>query len=434
MCMARGADIADHFKGLIEAVNISVEAGIVSGIGSSISRQLLGLGLGACIVLSGIANAQTSSSLPVKINDTASSGTASTALETVADFDGAMPTGVTVSKDGRIFVCYPRWGDDVKFTVAEIKNGKASAYPNQEFNTTHTGARQANGFVSVQSVVVDPSNRLWALDTGSIKLGPVSYGGPKLVCFDLSDDSVTTRILIPPDVALETTYLNDVRFDLRRGQAGLAFITDSSSKGPGGIIVVDLATGRSWRTLSGHPSTMAQPGFVPVVEGKKLMKQPTPQAKPEAPNMAADGIAVSADGERLYYCALITRKLYSVSLDALENAGKPGGKDPADTVHEEKPRAGASDGLESDAEGRLYFTDYEHHSVVRRNQTGKDTTIAVVKPNEWPDTLSISNDGYLYIMANQLHRQPAYNAGKDMRVKPYHLYRQKIDAKPVQLK
>jgi hypothetical protein len=30
-----------------------------------------------------------------------------------------------------------------------------------------------------------------------------------------------------------------VRFDLRRGKAGLAFITDSASKGPNGLIVVD---------------------------------------------------------------------------------------------------------------------------------------------------------------------------------------------------
>ena len=55
-------------------------------------------------------------------------------IEPVAYFTGPMPTGVTVSHQGRIFVCYPRWGDDVTFTVAEVKNGEATAYPNQEIN------------------------------------------------------------------------------------------------------------------------------------------------------------------------------------------------------------------------------------------------------------------------------------------------------------
>ena len=50
------------------------------------------------------------------------------ALEPVAYFNGAMPTGVTVSHKGRIFVNFPKWGDDVSFTVAEIRNGEMVAY------------------------------------------------------------------------------------------------------------------------------------------------------------------------------------------------------------------------------------------------------------------------------------------------------------------
>jgi hypothetical protein len=45
-------------------------------------------------------------------------------LEVVHLFDGAMPTGVTVSHTGRVFVCYPKWGDEVGFTVAEIRDGQ----------------------------------------------------------------------------------------------------------------------------------------------------------------------------------------------------------------------------------------------------------------------------------------------------------------------
>jgi hypothetical protein len=41
----------------------------------------------------------------------------------VHQFFGAMPTGVTVSHGGRLFVCCPKWGDDVGFTVAELRDG-----------------------------------------------------------------------------------------------------------------------------------------------------------------------------------------------------------------------------------------------------------------------------------------------------------------------
>ncbi|MFW8449875.1 gluconolaconase, partial [Klebsiella pneumoniae] len=49
--------------------------------------------------------------------------------EVVATFSGAMPTGVTVTETGRIFVNFPRWGDDVPFTVAEVKGNQLVPYP-----------------------------------------------------------------------------------------------------------------------------------------------------------------------------------------------------------------------------------------------------------------------------------------------------------------
>lgn len=73
-------------------------------------------------------------------------------LEPVVYFNGAMPTGVTVSHQGRIFVNFPKWGDDVPFTVAEIKNGYAVAYPDEVFNQTDPDDL-AKALVSVQSVL-----------------------------------------------------------------------------------------------------------------------------------------------------------------------------------------------------------------------------------------------------------------------------------------
>ena len=356
-------------------------------------------------------------------------------LESVAQFYDAMLTGVTVSRDGRIFVNYPKWGDDVKFTVAELVDGEAVAYPNEEINKNDSIADK-DALVSVQSVVVDPKNRLWILDTGSPMFKKTEYGGPKLVCVDLETDEVTKKILFPPDVALPTTYLNDVRFDLRRGGEGAAFITDSSQDGANGIIVVDLESGESWRKLNDHFSTkpLKLPEFQPIVEGRPFLDKSSGETKQGA-GMGADGIAISADGKRLFYAPLGSRKLYSVATDALFDRSTSDEKT-AETVIDEGDRGGAGDGLESDANGYIYTTNYEHNAILRRlaEDTGKAWELVAHDPRLlWTDTMSVAADGYLYVTANQLHRQAKYNEGKDLRVKPYSLFRVKIDGDPVRL-
>jgi len=355
-------------------------------------------------------------------------------LELVTTFHGAMPTGVTVSHDGRIFVNYPKWGDDVQFTVAVLRDGKEVAYPDAAINRTDR-KDDPERLVSVQSVVVDPANRLWILDTGSPLFAPTEYGGPKLVCVDLASDWVVQTILFPQTVALPTSYLNDVRFDLRRGAAGMAFITDSSNQGANGIVVVDLATGESWRKLHDHPSTKPEqlPGFLPMVEGKPFLEeQPNGSVKPGSA-MGSDGIAISADGSRLYYCPLGSRKLYSVAVDALADRSADESSTAA-TVRDEGDKGGGADGLESDAAGNIYATNYEHNSVTRRRPDGRWETLIHDPRLLWPDTMSLATDGYLYVTANQLHRQARYHGGQDLRQKPYALFRTRIDAQPVLLR
>jgi sugar lactone lactonase YvrE len=357
------------------------------------------------------------------------------ALEPVAFFNGAMPTGVTVSHKGRIFVNFPRWGDEVPFTVSEIRDGQPIAYPDKVINQADPND-QAAAFVSVQSVVVDPVDRLWILDTGSPMFQPTKYGGPKLVCIDLTSNKVIKKILIPQDVALPSTYLNDVRFDLRRGSSeGMAFITDSSQNGPNGIIVVDLASGKSWRRLHDHPSTKAEQlqTFLPIVEGRPFLEHQPDGSVKQGASMGSDGIAISSDGARLYYCPLGSRKLYSVDTDALANQSLDE-REVGSTVTNEGDRGGASDGLESDAAGYIYSTNYEHNAILRRSPSGQWETVTHDPRLLWPDTLSLSVDGYLYVTANQLHRQARFHNGRDLRRKPYTLFRIRIEAKPVLLR
>ena len=361
-------------------------------------------------------------------------------LEPVAYFHDAMPTGVTVSQEGRIFVNFPKWGDEVSFTVGEIRagDGRVVAYPDEAINQTNPNDLAA-ALVSVQSVVVDPVDRLWILDTGSPLFQPTKYGGPKLVCVDLKTNQVIKKILFPQSVALPTTYLNDIRFDLRIGREGVAYITDSAQNGPNGIIVVDLASGESWRRLNDHPSTKSADlqSFLPIVEGRAfVVKQQQDENNGSvkvAANMGSDGVAISATGELLYYCPLASRKLFSVSTKGLIDRTRDD-QYVSQTVRDEGDKGGASDGLESDAEGRIYVTNYEHNSILRRNQDGEWETIVHDPRLLWPDTLSLASNGYLYVTANQLHRQARFHNGQDMRRKPYVLFRIKVDAKPVLLR
>jgi sugar lactone lactonase YvrE len=153
----------------------------------------------------------------------------------------------------------------------------------------------------------------------------------------------------------------------------------------------------------------------------------------QAVGMGTDGIAISADGSRLYYCPLASRRLYSVDTEMLIDSGIDDA-DVASTVTDEGDRGGASDGLESDAAGYIYCTNYEHNAILRRHLNGQWETVTYNPHLLWPDTLSLATNGYLYVTANQLHRQARFHQGVDLRIKPYTLFRIKIGAKPVLLK
>jgi len=189
---------------------------------------------------------------PLTIADEMATDRPAGQFETVATFHGPMPTGVTALRGGRIFVNFPKWGDKVDFTVAELKQGRAVAYPDAATNGAEEG-QAATRLISVQSVVVDPLDRLWIVDAGSIEFVPTSPGGPKLVGVDLATNKAFKVITFPENVALSTTDLNDVRFDLRRGEAervGSAVL--------GGTL---LALGLARRSIGGAAAAVAGGGL-----------------------------------------------------------------------------------------------------------------------------------------------------------------------------
>ena len=357
-------------------------------------------------------------------------------LVEVAEFNQQL-VGVAVSASGRVFVSFPRNGiDDVKKSVAEVINGKAVPYPNEEINTLNT-AEPATHFLSAQSVYVDSSDTLWVLDTGNLGSGTALIeGGPKLVAINLTTNAVTRTIPFPDSLLGSGTSLNDVRFDLSRGTAGFAYLSDSSAKQGSGIIVVNLATGQAVRRLANDPSVLPDPSFRAVVEGRPFVTQASATDAPSLLTIATDGIAVSADGKLVYYCPIASRYLYSVSADALTDF-TVSDADVAATIKNvgEKGEVG---GLEADAQGRIYLTNGEYNAVRRfdPSQGTVDTfnpsfeTLAHNRHLVWPDSLALGKDGALYITSTQVNRLPTYNGGVDVRQPPYILYKVETDATP----
>ena len=197
------------------------------------------------------------------------------------------------------------------------------------------------------------------------------------------------------------------------GRDGIAYITDSSPKGSNGLIVVDLDTGESRRRLHEHPSTRPDPQFLPIVEGQALLNRP-PGGKPAHLPVGSDGIALSHDGRYLYWCALASRRLYRIRTEILID-DKAADEEIAKAVEDLGDRGFASDGLEADAQGRLYLSNYEDNAILRRDAAGNFETLVHDPRVLWPDTLSLAHDGHLYFIANQLHRQPNFHQGEDGR-------------------
>jgi sugar lactone lactonase YvrE len=149
--------------------------------------------------------------------------------------------------------------------------------------------------------------------------------------------------------------------------------------------------------------------------------------------MGADGTAIAADGSRLYYCPLVGRRWWSVSVDALADWSADDDAVAA-TIEDEGDKGCLSDNLETHDPGRLYVTGGEHNAIHRRLPDGTRETVVHDRRLLWPDTMSVAGDGHLYVTANHLYRQDKYCEGEDRRRKPCVLFRTPIDAGPVRLR
>jgi len=314
-------------------------------------------------------------------------------LQQVASFEHQV-TGVTVSREGRIFVNFPRWTEDAPISVAEVtREGQIKPYPDEQWNSWRNAKKNQlsaeNHFVCVQSVVADAHGNLWVVDPAAPATAPVVQGGPKLVKIDLKTNKVAQVIHFDEKVAPQGSYLNDVRFS---PDGRHAYLTDAGAKGA--LVVVDLRNARARRVLDGHPSTQPEKNVVVKIDGQELRR---PDGR--GVEFAADSIALSPDGRTLYWKALTGHTLYRITTDALENP-RLSEKDieaRVERVAETEP----TDGLWIDRRGRLYLSAIEQNAVKVRDGE-RITTLVQDNRLRWPDTFSEGPDGTIYVTSSRI--------------------------------
>ena len=321
-------------------------------------------------------------------------------LEIVAESQNQW-TGVAVSKEGRLFVNFPRWSDDVPVSVAEWKDGKPVPYPNAEWNQWTGKEDPAKHFVCVQSVTVDDRNRLWILDPANPKFAGVVPGGPKLLRVDLTKNTVERVYTFDAKVAPRGSYLNDMRVDTSRD---VVYISDS---GAGAIVVLDGNTGQSRRLLADHPSTKAEAIDI-VIEGSAWKRGG------KTPQVHADGIALSPDRKWVYFQALTGKTMYRIPAEALLDERLDPKKVPQ--CVEKVATSGVADGIAFGPDGHLYLSSLEENAINRLTPKHERQRVVFDERLRWPDSFAVGADGWIYVTTAQIHLGPS-------RKDPYRIWR-----------
>lgn len=354
-------------------------------------KNILALAMGISLFAS--ANAQTN---PPKLN-------------LVATTDKHNWNGVAISNDGRLFAEFPRFDKGDYPSIVEIKkDGSKVPYPNKEWNNWQKGKNPQTAFVSLNAIYINrEDNHLWAVDPGDPNFGANIPGAEKLVEMDLSINKVINTYIVPTEMVPGNTHFNDIRI-----KGDWVYITESTE---GSIFVLNKKTKKFRRLLLDSKLTKADTSIHPIYFGRTLEASPG-----KAPVLNADQVELNPAGDTLYFSSPFGPDLYQVATSDL--------RDESLTTPELEKKISVYitmnpiGGLIMDKYGNLYLGEVKNGSIRCVGPDKKTKWILQDDRIKWPDALSISPDGTIYIAIAQVGNLPMMSDGKDLRKPPYYIF------------
>ncbi len=313
--------------------------------------------------------------------------------------------GVHYDAEGRLFVSTPRLISakspatlSILDTSATTGPARLTAFPSVEGNAV--GTMPHHNLRSVLGFYVDKTNGwLWALDQGYVAgESEAPVGAQKVLIYDLDTGHTVMRIGLDDAADRKGSFLNDIAVDEARK---VAYVSDSGLRSApetkAGIIVVDFAAGSARRVLDRHPTVCPQPGVKVMSNGAEVW--------PGSPLiLGINGIALSPDGNTLYWAITTGRNAFSAPTEILRDA-QASEKAISALVIDLGEVGGNTDGIVTDVVGNLYITDVTRGGIVKYDPYTKMMTLSASDMGvHWPDTATIAPGGDLIFTSSNLNQ------------------------------
>jgi sugar lactone lactonase YvrE len=239
----------------------------------------------------------------------------------------------------------------------------------------------------------------------------------RIIAYDLGSNTKVVDTELLPGVG---RFAQDLRTS-RDGRTLFLADTGAFRFTHAALLVVDTATFRVREVLAAHPSTQPQDLVMSSRSGPYRIGYGLLTFQ-----VGVDGIALSADGEWLYYATMSHADLFRIRTSYLQ--------DPTLSPQElanHLERVGTkplSDGIELLADGSVLITDVEHGGIARLDPAGKLETLVRSPAIVWADGVTVTPGGDVLFTdssipgyIDQLLRPPAQKRLEGDR--PYRIYK-----------